>query len=185
MPRILKNIDDRFNRIAQARKAKAAGKTVATDTLGAVTELLGKNFENVPVGGGMAFPVPAGESAKGYLAKVRGRLVAVARLGQPWAGRRFQSGIDAIGDRAEILVKRLADGDPYPAKRGGRPEGSKNKPKGGEPASEAPVAATDGDKANGASTESTEDQPKRGPGGRFLPKTQVKDLTANAQKAAA
>lgn len=162
MPRILKSstISARFNAIQTAQRNSTPAKQ--TDTLKAVNDTLGSNFGSVPVGEGMAFPVPAGTDAKKHLASIRGKLVAVAREGQPWAGRKFQTGLDKGTN--EVLVMRLADGAALPKKVGGRAKGS-----GTQAASATPTPAPA--QAPAPST------------GKATGRTQVKDLT-NAQGSA-
>lgn len=159
MPRILKasTISNRFAAIKSAQQSSSPAKQ--TDTLKAVNDTLGANFGSVPVGEGMAFPTPAGVEPKKHLAAIRGKLVAVAREGQPWAGRKFQTGLDKATN--EVLVMRLADGSALPKKVGGRKPGSTNGTTTTANATPAPTPA-----------------PAPAPSGRSTGKTQVKDLTS-------
>jgi hypothetical protein len=130
MPRIIKNIDARFAAVTKA--ARTSTTKTPTDTVEAVEKFISKNFEQVGIGEGMVLNVPTEHKGKekSYLAQVRGKLVAVAREGQPWAGRVYSTKLDMKTDpeKPAVLIKRVDDTKtPLTAKKGGRPEGSKNK----------------------------------------------------------
>ncbi len=180
MPRILKgsSIQSRFAALAAARKSSSPSKSV--DTVKAVLDTLGANFEKVGVGDGMAIKVPEGTDAKKYLAGIRGKLVSVGREGQPWAGRKYKTSYDDAAK--EVLILRDADGTPLPRKVGGRKPGTKNAPKPTAGASDPKPQTTDESAAKGA--EGAKDGADKPAAQTRTTRGQVKDLTGGASPAA-
>ena len=180
MPRILNSIENRFAAVTKAQKKPYANKN-AVDTVSAVLGLLGNNFDNVKPGQGMAFVIPAETTPKKFLASIRGKLVAVSREGQPWAGRQYKSAIDTVTnpDKPEVIVMRLEDGKALPRKVGGRPTKAESEARKAEKAEndaklEALQSAANNDRSNDNDSKTT----------KTTAKTQIKDLTGSAQKAA-
>lgn len=177
MPRIIKNMADRFAKVKKAQLA-TNGKA-PNDTLANIKKLVGQKFEGIEVGSGMVFDIPKDTTAMKHMAAIRGRLVAVTRAGEPWAGRAYQTTIDKTNEgKEEILVLRIADlAEPLPKKVGGRKAGTPNKSSG--EAAKANIQAAMENKGNETpSVNSSSATPVVA--GRATGKTNIKDLTAKA-----
>lgn len=175
MPRIV-SVASRIATLRTNAKAKA-NKTTPTDTVAAVSKMLGANFEKVEVGKGMVFKVPEGVAGKSYLAQARGKLMSVTREGQPWAGRVYLTVLDSEAN--EVIVERQADTNNPPKRLVGRKAGTKNGIKADIEKAKSHLGGTEGTKPTTTKEEADKptDKPKASNKTKGAQDTEVKDLT--------